>query len=249
MDKVRSHSATPSSRKLGIVLSQHDHHVVQEHVRLLKGLKVTKSPRKKKIVTEKPIVAPRTNETFRRRYALQKHRQRLKTCFPLETDLEKMELEKLRRLATETKRYEKVESKNNVASSNRFKYARGEPILTSKFEAHFDDYKKPPFALNLRAPSTKNLPPAEKNELWFFPVYENEIIPLHSQPKSVVKDKRGKREQMRPPLREHKRIPVNLRYMYTYTEEERPLPWNFGALKTQLSMRIYEKLRSGVIVP
>lgn len=125
---------------------------------------------------------------------------------------EHQELENLKYLAERAKENEVVEYRDNQGSRLRFKYIRGEPIISSNFVDAYDDYMKPPFIVpnRIRQPKFYHLPKINKRqEIWLVPVDDEEGLPLHAQPKTPKrKDKRTRKERARPAVNKGKRTSV-----------------------------------------
>lgn len=136
-----------------------------------------------------------------------------KTDEEVNHEFEQEELANLKALAVRAKKHEIRNFAETRGSTYRYKYNRGQPIISENFRNSYDDYQKLPFCLcpKLFEPKPHQLPSIDKQkETWMVPLEDDHGIPLHYQPKSPdPKDKRSKREKERPPVKKGKRTPMS----------------------------------------
>lgn len=132
-----------------------------------------------------------------------------KTVEQVDHEFNMEELENLKTLATKAKEQEVVSFKETHGSKLRYRYNRGQPVISDNFRNSYDDYFKPPFTIcrNIYQPKIYQLPKIDKKrETWYIPVDDDQGIPLHRQMKSPdPNDKRTKREKTRPPVKSSNR--------------------------------------------
>lgn len=152
-----------------------------------------------------------------------------KTNEDVNNEFELEELENLKTLATKAKEKEVTVFKETQGSRLRYKFNRGQPIISGNFRNAYDDYFKPPFHLckDIYRPKIYNLPRIDKQkETWLIPVDDEMGIPLHRQVKSPdPDDRRSKKEKSRPPVRPGRRTPMSQwRSVKAVAPTKRP-PW------------------------
>ena len=132
-----------------------------------------------------------------------------KTIEQVDHEFDMEELENLKNLASKAKEQEVVSFRETHGSKLRYRFNRGQPIISENFRNSYDDFSKPPFTVckDIFRPKIHQLPKIDKQrETWYVPVDDEEGIPLHRQMKSPdPEDTRSKRQRERPPVKKGKR--------------------------------------------
>lgn len=152
---------------------------------------------------------------------------------------ERESFENLKKISQFAKLHDEPEFKLNRNFDFRLKTSKGIPIITETFTKHYDDYEKAPFInpKTCTAPKYCPKPPInEKEELFLYPVDEEEAIPLHRIKRLELQDGRTSKERARPPLKAApKRTPLTDRRSVKKLSTKKP-PWHYALQCKEFNM-------------